>query len=187
MNRFHDLARRMNPPHASWQAAAADLTLEQVNYQERAGVLPIAFSLMHLVMTEDERLVDRLGDGQSLWTKGNYADKVGVTVPTVFRGTPIEVAERLRFSDLDAWRAYQTGVFAQTDQILATTPDARYDEVVFDAVPESQHGGYLHLLCGSGPVTMRDFLEVVLYHHSLRHLGELEHARALVGLHGVGG
>jgi hypothetical protein len=74
MNRFHDLARRMNPPHASWQAAAADLTLEQVNYQERAGVLPIAFSLMHLVMTEDQRLVDRLGDGQSLWTKGNYAE-----------------------------------------------------------------------------------------------------------------
>jgi hypothetical protein len=36
-------------------------------------------------------------------------------------------------------------------------------------------------------VTLGNYLEVVVYHHSLRHLGELEHARALVGLGGVGG
>ena len=47
--------------------------------------------------------------------------------------------------------------------------------------------GFLHLLCGYVPVSLVDYLEVVLYHHSLSHLGELEHARALVGLHGVGG
>ena len=58
MNRFHVLARRMRPVHQSWQEAAADLTLEQANHHERAGVLPITFSLMHLV--HDEFLGRRL-------------------------------------------------------------------------------------------------------------------------------
>jgi hypothetical protein len=49
------------------------------------------------------------------------------------------------------------------------------------------HGGFMHLLVGDGPVTLGDYMEVVVYHHALRHLGELEHARGLVGLHGVGG
>ena len=39
MNRFHALARRMRPVHASWQEAVADLTLDHVNHHERAGVL----------------------------------------------------------------------------------------------------------------------------------------------------
>ena len=113
--------------------------------------------------------------------------QLGVTVPAVFRGTPMEVAESLRFRDIDAWRAYQTEAFRQTDDLLAATDDARWDEVYLEHVPVAMHGGFMHLLVGDGQVTLGDYLEVVLYHHALRHLGELEHARALVGLHGVGG
>jgi hypothetical protein len=187
MNRFHVLARRMRPVHLSWQDAVADLTLDQVNHHERAGVLPIAFSLMHLVNTEDFRSTAYLSDRKPLWEREAWADKVGNTVPAVFRGTPMEVAESLRFEDVNAWREYQTAVFRQTDDLLASTDDERWDEIVFPALPESQYGGFLHKLVGEGPVTLGDILEVVLYHHGLRHLGELEHARGLVGLHGVGG
>ena len=187
LNRFHTLARRLRPAHHSWQAAVADLTLEQVNFQERRGVLPITFSLMHLVNTEDVRGSERLSDGPSIWQRGGFAEKVGVTVPAVFRGTPMEVAESLRFEDIDAWRDYQTQVFANTISLLESTDDARWDEVCLESIPSAMHGGYLHMLIGSGKVTLGDYLEVVLYHHSLRHLGELEHGRALVGLRGVGG
>lgn len=187
MNRFHEMARRMRPVHASWQEAVADLTLEQVNHHERIGVLPIAFSLMHLVNTEDFRSCEYLGDRPSLWERGSWAGKVGNTVPAVFRGTPMDVAESLRFGDIDAWRAYQTAVFAQTIDLLTAMDDARWDDIVMPAIPESQRGGFMHLLVGDGQVTLGDRLEVVLYHHGIRHLGELEHARALVGLHGVGG
>jgi hypothetical protein len=110
-----------------------------------------------------------------------------VNVPAVFRGTPIEVAETLRFKDIDAWRAFQSEVFAQTMDALARTEDDRYDEVVLAEIPDSLRGGWLHMLSGDGPVRMGDYLETVLYHHAIRHLGELEHARSLVGLHGVGG
>jgi hypothetical protein len=187
MNRFHDLRRRMHPVHQSWQEAAADLTLDQVNHHERAGVLPIAFSLMHLVNTEDFRACERLTGQEPLWKTGGWDKKVGVSVPAVFRGTPMDVAESLRFQDIDAWREYQTAAFNQTDELLVATDDVRWDEIYLESVPPAQQGGFIHLLVGDGPVTLGDYLEVVLYHHALRHLGELEHARALVGLHGVGG
>jgi len=187
MNRFHELARRMRPVHASWQEAVADLTLEQVNHHERSGVLPIAFSLMHLVNTEDFRGCEFLGDRTSLWERECWADKVGNTVPAVFRGTPMDVAESLRFGDVDAWRAYQSAVFAQTDNLLLAMDDARWDEIVMHEIPESQRRGFMYLLVGDGSGTLGDRLEVVLYHNGIRHLGELEHARALIGLHGVGG
>jgi hypothetical protein len=187
MNRFLNLADRMRAAHGSWQMAVEDLTLDHVNHHERHGVLPISFSLMHLVNSEDYRMSERLSGNAPVWDTGGWAERVGVTVPAVFRGTPVEVAETLRFANLDAWRSYQTTVFAQTQSLLRSTEDARWDEVYLDQVPNLMSRGFLALLCGSGPVTLGNYLEVVVYHHSLRHLGELEHARALVGLGGVGG
>lgn len=187
MNRFANLADRMVPAHGSWQMAVEDLTVDQVNHHERSGVLPISFSLMHLVNTEDFRVCERLTDRQAIWVTGGWAENVGVNVPEVFRGTPIAVAETLRFQDVDAWRAYQTEVFAQTQAVLRATADDRWDEIFLEAVPGTMSRGFLALLCGSGPVTLGNYLEVVVYHHSIRHLGELEHARSLVGLGGIGG
>jgi len=187
-NRFHDLLRRMRPVHATWQDAAADLTLEQANHLERAGVLPVAFSLMHLVTTEDRFVSTTLLAKQPmLWDEGGWPDKVGNTVPEVRRGTPIAVAEQLRFADIDAWRAYQTAAFARTEAALEQMEASRWDDVALPAVPPAMRGGFLHRLVGDEPVHLGDYAEVVLYHHALRHLGELEHARALVGLTGVGG
>lgn len=187
LNRFENLANRMAAAHGSWQFAVEDLTLDQINHHERAGVLPISFSLMHLVNTEDLRVCERLTDHEHIWTSGGWAEKVGVNVPEVYRGTPMAVAETLRFQNADAWRSYQTEVFAQTQSVLRSTQDERWDEIYMDAVPNAMSRGFLALLCGSGPVTLGNYLEVVVYHHSLRHLGELEHARSLVGLGGVGG
>ena len=187
MNPWSDLNRRMRPVHAQWQAAVADLTLEQVNHHERAGVLPIAFSLQHLVTTEDRNVSERFYDEPMLWESGKWAEKVGASVPSVRRGTPIEVAEALRFADIDAWREYQTAVFERTTGAFAAAEPGRWTEVAMDAVPPSMQGGFLHLLVGDGPVYLGDYVEVVVYHHAIRHLGELEHARALVGLTGVGG
>jgi hypothetical protein len=186
-NPWTELHRRMRPVHEAWQAAVADLTLEQVNHHERAGVLPIAFSLMHLVTTEDRAVSERFFAEPMLWEAGSWAERVGVTVPSVRRGTPIEVAEQLRFADLDAWRTYQTAVFGRTSAALLAAEPVRWTEVTMEAVPPSMQGGFLHLLVGEGPVTLGDYAEVVLYHHAIRHLGELEHARSLVGLTGVGG
>lgn len=182
---WRELARRVRAMHLFWDQAVADLALAQVNHHERAGVLPIAFSLFHYVNGEDRSVSERLLDAPALWSE-EWAARTGIDGGPIRRATPLAVAERVRLADLDAWRAYQRAVFARTESALASVPDARWDEVVFPAVPESFRGGFLDELVGDGPVMLGDFMDVLLYQHGMRHLGEIEHARSLVGLQGVG-
>lgn len=171
--------------HNLWRRAVADVRVEQVNHHERAGVVPIAFSLMHYVNNEDRYVTERLVGGAQLWDEGGWAAQVGGNVPQVRRGGALAVAEGIRFGDLAAWRAYQEAVFARTEAALAGLPDERFEEIVFPGVPEAMRGGFLSMLVGDGPVRLGDMMDVVLYQHGMRHLGEVEHARSLVGLGGL--
>ncbi len=186
VNRWAMLGRRVAVMHQLWQQALADMTLEQVNHHERAGVLPITFSLFHYVQGEDRSVAERLLGEPTMWESGGWGAKTGIAAESIRRGAPIAVAEQLRLADLDSWRAYQTAVFHRTDVVLRELPDARWDEVLFPAVPDQIRGGFLGYLAGDGPVVLGDMMDVFLYQHGMRHLGEIEHARSLVGLQGVG-
>ena len=179
------LLRWVRPMHQLWQQALNDMTVEQVNHHERAGVLPIAFSLYHYVYGEDRAVADRLLGEPPLWND-DRARLTGIESEPIRRGAPIEVAERVRIVDLEAWQAYQTDVFARTEATLASAPQDRWNEVVFEAVPDALRGGFIALLAGDGPVLLGDLMTTFLYQHGMRHLGEIEHGRALVGLQGVG-
>lgn len=184
---FDSLKRRIGAMHHLWDLAIADLTLEQVNHHERAGVLPIAFSLMHYVGGEDRNTSQFLLDQAMLWETGGWERRIGVSVPSVDRGTPIEVAEQLRFRHLDAWREYQRSVFARTEAALEALPPDRYLERPFgDEIPASMAGAFISFVVPPGqPIRLLDVIECFIYQHGIRHLGEIEHARALVGLGGV--
>jgi hypothetical protein len=184
-NAWHALNRRVVAMHRLWGRAVLDVTLEQVNHHERDGVVPIAFSLMHFVNNEDRYVTERLVGGAQLWEDGAWAERVGGNVPLVRRGTALAIAEGVRFGDLAAWRDYQEAVFARTEAALAALPEERFDEVVFPQVPEAMRGGFISMLAGDGPVHLGEMMDVVLYQHGMRHLGELEHARSLVGLGGL--
>ena len=173
--------------HGLWRLGTNDLTLEQVNHHERPGVLPIAFTLMHAVRSEDGTTSRFLLHEPTLWEAGNWAARVGVSVPDVGRGTPVEVAETLRFADLDAWRDYQAGVFARTEQAIAELAPERLSELPLGGeLPESARGSFLSMVVEPGkPPRLIDILECFVYQHGIRHIGELEHARALVDLGGV--
>jgi hypothetical protein len=112
------LRRRVAPMHSLWQRAISDLTLAQVNHHERDCVVPLAFSFLHLVTTEDRVINSALNGGAQIWESGDWATRVGGEVPVVRRGAPLELAESIRFGDLDAFREYQTAVFAQTEAVL---------------------------------------------------------------------
>jgi hypothetical protein len=120
-----------------------------------------------------------------IWESGNWASRIGGEVPTVRRGAPLEIAESVRFGDLTAWKGYQTTVFDRTEAVLAGLADDRYDEVFMAKVPETMRGGFIAMVAGDGPLYLGDYLELVIYQHGMRHLGEIEHARALVGLGGM--
>ena len=89
------------------------------------------------------------------------------------------------FKDWKAWREYQTAVFARTGSAIANTPLERFDEIVINERPANAAGSFLFALVPSGPVRLIDAVEAYLFQHASRHLGEIEHARALVGLGGV--
>lgn len=176
------LAQRVSAMHRLWDFLTGDLSAEHVNHFERAGVLPIAFTLTHAITNEDRSVAALLG-GEALWD--SHADRIGLSGDIPRRGTPMEVAERVRIRDADAWRAYQREVFERTERAIAEAPLERLAGP-YEIPPRSFAGGFLALLVGTPErVRVVDALEAWVYQHGIRHAGELEHARALVGLKGV--
>ncbi len=180
------IAQRIAAVHALWQSGVSDLRLEQVNHFERAGVLPIAFTLMHFVVGEDRNAAQYLGADALLWDQQSWARRVGFAGDPPMRGTPMADAERMRLGDVDAWREYQTVVFARTERVLATLPLGCFAEKAMDRPPADKlKGSFLALIVPEGEIRVSDVCEAYLFQHAVRHLGELEHARALVGLGGL--
>jgi hypothetical protein len=52
-------------------------------------------------------------------------------------------------------------------------------------VPPVFQKAYVARVVGGGPITILDGIECWIFQHGIRHLGECEHARALVGLGGM--
>ena len=178
--------RRVAAVHALWQEGVSDLTAEHVNHFERSGVLPIAFTLMHFVVGEDRNAAKYLGAGALLWDEQEWAQRVGLVGEPPMRGTPMADAERIRLGDVDAWRVYQTAVFARTERALESLPIGRFAEKAMDRPPADKlKGAFIALLVPEGDFRVSDVCEAYLFQHAVRHLGELEHARALVGLGGL--
>ena len=180
------LVRRIRAVHALWQQGVSDLTVDQVNHFERAGVLPIAFTLTHLVVGEDRNTARYLFGKLLLWDGLGWAKRVGLIGEPPQRGTPMADAERIRLGDVGAWRAYQTAVFARTERALAALPLDRFAQKAMDRPPADKlKGSFLALIVPEGEIRVSDICEAYLFQHAVRHLGELEHARALVGLGGL--
>jgi len=180
------IVQRMAAVHSLWQQGVSDLTSDQVNHVERAGVLPIAFTLMHLVVGEDRNAARHLGAGALLWDEQGWARRVQLVGEPPVRGTPMADAERIRLGDVDAWRVYQTAVFARTERALASLPLDRFAGKAMDRPPADKlKGSFLALIVPEGEIRVADVCEAYLFQHAVRHLGELEHARALVGLGGL--
>src|SRR2546423_1130338 len=181
------IGARVTAMNGMLDQAVADLTLEQVNHRERAGVLSIAFSLAHVVGGQDRNVARLLDKGPMLWDSGNWNAKVKLAGALPQRGTPMAEAEKIQIGDVDAWREYQSAVFARTGSAIANTPLARFDEDAFDGKrPDLGRGSFLYALVPSGTIKVMDCVEAYLFQHAARHLGEIEHARALVGLGGLG-
>ena len=121
-----------------------------------------------------------------LWDRQGWAKRVGLVGEPPMRGTPMADAERIRLGDIDAWRAYQTAVFERTERALATLPLDRFAQKAMERPPADKlKGAFIALLVPEGDFNVSDVCEAYVFQHAVRHLGELEHARALVGLGGL--
>lgn len=178
------LRRRMRSMHSLWEDAVATMTVDQVNYVERAPVLPIAFSLFHFAQIEDGSATI-LGAGPMVYD-GEWGERIGLAIED--HGKERTVAEMMdqRIGDYDAYRDYMAQVFAKTESWLAGLDPATLTEVVI-ARPLPPHiaSTFSARVAGEAGLTRQDAVECWIYQHGLRHMGEIEHARALVGLEGM--
>jgi hypothetical protein len=186
LSEWERLRRRIAAMHRLWTESTADLTTEQVNYQERPGVLPISFSLLHYVQGEDRNVSLYLLDEEMLWEQRDWLHRIGGEIPGVRRGAPVAEAETARIGDLDAWRDYQAAVFARTESGIVARPPSRYNHEVFPELPEPLQLSFVGMVIEPGePVHLGELLDGFVYQHGVRHLGEIDHARSLLGLTGV--
>ena len=180
------LRNRIRAMNTLWERAVSDLTLEKVNHHERAGVLPMAFSFSHFMRAQDQSISGPFLRGPTLWDAGGWAQKIGVNVDRLGREETVEEMEQQSFGDLEAWRAYQAEVIARTDGVLDALTEEMLGEVLMPQLPPNMQQIFCAIVIGPGaPLRKLDVLECFVYQHGLRHMVEIEHGRALVGLRGM--
>jgi hypothetical protein len=180
------LRNRIRAMNVLWERAVSDLTLEQMNHHERAGVLPMAFSFSHFLRAQDQSISGVFLREPPLWMDGGWAQKVGVSVDAFGREETIEEMEQLRFADLEPWKAYQSEVIDRTSRALETITPELLAEVLMPKLPPNMQKIFCGIVIGpDGPLRKLEVLECFVYQHGLRHMGEVEHGRALVGLGGM--
>jgi hypothetical protein len=91
-----------------------------------------------------------------------------------------------RIGDYDAFKSYQRAVFERTESQLARLDPVDVLRVVVPRpFPDVIAATFSARCAGPEGVTVLDGFECWLYQHGLRHMGEIELARGLVGLGGM--
>jgi hypothetical protein len=180
------LRNRIRAMNTIYERAVSDMTLDQVNHHERPGVLPIAFSLSHFMRAQDQSISGPFLGGPTLWDSQGWAGRTGVSVDKLGREETVQEMEAIRFSDFDAWREFQSAVIKRTDEVLETLTEEGLAQVLLPQLPPNMQQIFCAIVIGAGaPLRKLDVLECFVYQHGLRHMGEIEHGRALVGLGGM--
>ena len=180
------LRNRIRAMNVLWQRAASDLSLEQVNHHEREGVLPMAFSFSHYIKAQDQSISRVFLGEDTLWNQGKWAEKVQPTIDLLGREETVEEMQHLRFGDFEAWKEYQSQVVERTSRALDGVSADLLAEVLMPQLPPNMQNIFCAIVIGPGaPLRKLEVLECFVYQHGLRHMGEIEHGRALVGLQGM--
>jgi DinB superfamily len=181
---LESLTRRMRAMHSLYHDAVATMTLDHVNHQERDGVVPIAFSLFHIVNMIDASFMLMTG-AHPIWNQ-EWSEKVGMAIDDHGKHRTVEEMVSQRIGDYAAFVAYMEAVFSRTEEWLENLDPTDLDRVVIaHPLPPQIASTYSARVAGEAGITLLDAAECWIYQHGLRHMGEIEHARGLVGLTGM--
>jgi len=178
------LQRRMRALFSLYYDAVATMDVDQVNHFEREGVLPIAFSLFHIVNMIDASFLLMTGT-PPIWDAG-WEARVDPAIAD--HGKHRTVAEMVdqRIGDYAAFQEYMRAVFDRVEDWLADLDPAELDRLVIPRpFPDQIASTYSARVAGPEGITLLDATECWIYQHGLRHMGEIELARGLVGLGGM--
>jgi hypothetical protein len=178
------LLRRVRAVHSLYGEACATMTLDQVNMVADNRALPIAFSLVHQVLIEDGSVVFT-GGPLPLFNE-ELGQRLGLAVNDHGKEKSVEEMMHQRIGDYDAFLEFQRLVFAATEHYIETIdPSTFADIIVAHPYGPGVAQTFSARVGGETGISRSDALECWVYQHALRHMGEIEHARALVGLTGM--
>jgi hypothetical protein len=178
------LRRRMRAMHSLYADALATMTLDHVNHFEREGVLPIAFSLFHYTNMQDVSFAVISGE-PVLWD-ATWQARVRMAIDDHGKERPVADMIHQRVGDYAAFGEYQRAVFGRTEAWLGRVDGAELTRVIVPRpLPPVVADTYSARVAGPEGITVLDALECWIYQHGLRHMGEIELARGLVGLGGM--
>jgi hypothetical protein len=109
-----------------------------------------------------------------------------MAIPDHGKHRTVEEMVAQRIGDYDEFQAYQRAVFARTERWLdGLDPTELTRLVVLRPFPPQIASTYSARVAGPEGITLLDAAECWIYQHGLRHMGEIELARGLVGLGGM--
>jgi len=147
-------------------------------------VLPIAFSLFHYVNMQDTSAGILCGEGL-IWD-ADWQARVQMAIDDHGKERPVSDMIHQRIGDYEAFIEYMDAVFARTESWLAGLDPASLTNVVVPRpLPPVVASTYSARVAGEAGITLLDAIECWIYQHGLRHMGEIELARGLVGLGGM--
>ena len=178
------LQRRMHALFSLYYDAVATMDVDQVNHFEREGVLPIAFSLFHIVNMIDASFLLMTGT-PPVWSE-EWEERVRPAIADHGKHRTVEEMIGQRIGDYAEFQVYMRTVFDRVEGWLAALDPAELDRLVIARpFPEQIASTYSARVAGPAGITLLDATECWIYQHGLRHMGEIELARGLVGLRGM--
>lgn len=178
------LQRRMRALHSLYTDALATMDLEQVNHFEREGVVPIAFSLFHIANMIDASFMLMTGT-PPIWNEA-WEARVRPAIADHGKHRSVEEMVHQRIGDYEAFQEYLHEVFDRVERWLADLDPGELTRVVIERpFPPQIASTYSARVAGDEGITLLDAAECWIYQHGLRHMGEIELARGLVGLGGM--
>lgn len=178
------LQRRMRALHSLYTDALATMDIDHVNHFEREGVVPIAFSLFHIANMIDASFLLMTGT-PPIWDH-EWETRVRPAIPDHGKHRSVEEMVHQRIGDYEAFGEYLHAVFDRVEAWLdGLDPEELTRVVITRPFPEQIASTYSARVAGPDGITLLDAAECWIYQHGLRHMGEIELARGLVGLHGM--
>jgi hypothetical protein len=160
------------------------MDLSHVNHFEREGVLPIAFSLFHYTNMQDATFMVITGIAP-IWDDEWFA-RVHPAINDHGKHRTVDEMQHQRIGDYEGFQEYMHAVFARTEAWLADLDPAELTRIVIERpFPPQIASTYSARVAGPDGITLLDATECWIYQHGLRHMGEIELARGLVGLQGM--
>ena len=178
------LQRRMRAMHSLYYQAVDSMEIEHVNHFEREGVLPIAFCLFHYTNMQDASFMLLTGIAP-VWND-EWQQRVQMSINDHGKHKTVDEMIHQRIGDYAAFKEYMRTVFDRTEAYLDALDPADLTRVVITHPFQPQIAStYSARVAGPQGITVLDGFECWLYQHGLRHMGEIELARGLVGLGGM--